>query len=231
MTLSLATPLGYRSNGEPIWLLAGASEDPAGADGGDPAGGDGQGDGDADADGLTAGGRAALEAERAAAKKAKTDLRPWRVLARELGVNSPDELRQRIADLSAPPKDKSTEQPVDVERVRREAEAAVMAKATERIVRAEVKALAARTFADPEDAALLLSGSFGDLVDHDGEPDGDAISAALKDLLRRKPHLGARQEKTPPDYDGGSRRRHEEPQTMGAVLRSEIDRVRGRART
>lgn len=61
--------------------------------------------------------------------------------------------------------------------------------ATKLAVSAKVEALAAGRFADPLDAVeALSSGSF--LTDA-GAVDGDAIKAALDDLLTRKPHWAA----------------------------------------
>lgn len=57
-----------------------------------------------------------------------------------------------------------------------------------RAVKAEVKALAAGQFADPEDAAAFLD--LSKYAGEDGEVDTEAISADLSDLLGRKPHLG-----------------------------------------
>lgn len=57
----------------------------------------------------------------------------------------------------------------------------------QRAVRAEVRALAAAEFADPDDAhAFLPLDSF---VSEDGEIDTDGIRDGLADLLKRKPHL------------------------------------------
>ncbi|MBQ1166909.1 hypothetical protein KBZ21_53840, partial [Streptomyces sp. A73] len=53
--------------------------------------------------------------------------------------------------------------------------------------RAEVRALAANEFADPEDAAAFLSlDGYGS---DDGEVDAEQIRADLKALLKAKPHL------------------------------------------
>lgn len=60
---------------------------------------------------------------------------------------------------------------------------------TNRVVTAEVKALAANTFADPTDATAFIEAS--KYVSADGDVDTDAIKAALDDLLDRKPHLRA----------------------------------------
>ncbi|MFE0647498.1 hypothetical protein ACFVZH_02755 [Streptomyces sp. NPDC059534] len=58
--------------------------------------------------------------------------------------------------------------------------------ATRSAVTAKVEALAAKTFADPTDAASALNPS--DYVDDSGSIDTDRIKADLDDLLQRKPH-------------------------------------------
>lgn len=57
-----------------------------------------------------------------------------------------------------------------------------------RAVKAEVKALAASGFADPEDAAAFLD--LSKYAPADGDVDTEAIKSDLADLLSRKPHLG-----------------------------------------
>ncbi|MGA4964505.1 hypothetical protein [Streptomyces pseudogriseolus] len=57
----------------------------------------------------------------------------------------------------------------------------------QRAVRAEVRALAAAEFADPEDAHAFLS--LDSYIDDNGEIDAAAIQQDLKELLKRKPHL------------------------------------------
>lgn len=79
--------------------------------------------------------------------------------------------------------------------------------ANARIVRAEVKAAAAKRLADPADAVRFLDLDEFEVGD-DGEVDGDAIAAALDALLEAKPYLGvnAPTPKPPPgDGDGGAR--------------------------
>lgn len=56
-----------------------------------------------------------------------------------------------------------------------------------RLVSAEVRALASAEFNDPADAEAFLD--LGSFVDETGEVDTDAISTALDELLERKPHL------------------------------------------
>lgn len=78
----------------------------------------------------------------------------------------------------------------DPEAIVRQAEQAAMAKANERIVRAEVKAAAAGKLADPADAFRFLDLSQFE-VDTDGNLDADEVSDAIEDLLKTKPYLAA----------------------------------------
>lgn len=61
-------------------------------------------------------------------------------------------------------------------------------KAVRSAVASKVEALAARDFADPEDAAGALD--LASYVDDDGVIDTVAIKADLVELLKRKPHWG-----------------------------------------
>lgn len=60
------------------------------------------------------------------------------------------------------------------------------AKAIRAAVTSKVEALAAKEFADPEDAAGALD--LSDYVDDDGVIDTEAIKRDLAELLKRKPH-------------------------------------------
>ncbi|MFE9886871.1 hypothetical protein [Streptomyces scopuliridis] len=62
------------------------------------------------------------------------------------------------------------------------------AKAVRTAVASKVEALAAKEFADPEDAAGALD--LAVYVDDDGVIDSEAIRRDLADLLTRKPHWG-----------------------------------------
>lgn len=67
---------------------------------------------------------------------------------------------------------------------------------TNRAVMAEVKALAASSFADPTDASAFIDPK--KYVTSDGDVDTEAIKADLSDLLSRKPHLGKPAERNVP---------------------------------
>jgi hypothetical protein len=62
------------------------------------------------------------------------------------------------------------------------------AEATARAVKAEVRALSVDAFADPSDAADVLTRDTAKYVGADGDIDVDAIRTDLEDLLERKPH-------------------------------------------
>lgn len=72
----------------------------------------------------------------------------------------------------------------------RQAEQAALARANERIVKAEVKAAAAGKLADPADAYRFLDLSQFE-VDDDGNIDADEVADAIDDLIKTKPYLAA----------------------------------------
>lgn len=87
--------------------------------------------------------------------------------------------------------DKVVESQKSAEQKAQEAANAAQARVealTQRAVKAEVKALAADGFADPEDAAAFLD--LSKYATSDGDVDTEALRGDLADLLSRKPHLG-----------------------------------------
>ena len=125
-----------------------------------------------------AGAKKALVAERAARKAAERELAALKAAA---------ELRDKPAEEQA------------LEQARAEARAEAKEKADVRILRSELKALAAGKLADPSDAHLYIDLSKYD-VDDDGEVDSEALNEAIADLLARKPHLAAGE---PARFQGG----------------------------
>lgn len=87
----------------------------------------------------------------------------------------------------------------------REVEAAALSKANGRILKAEVRAAAAGKLADPQDALRFLDLS-GFEVGPDGDVDGDAVAAAINDLIKTKPYLAAQGKRFEGDADGGARK-------------------------
>lgn len=101
------------------------------------------------------------------------------------------ELEREVAELKAAieSRDKSPDEQA-IEAARREAEAAALARANERILRSEIKAAAAGKLADPEDAFRYLD--LADFeVDESGNVDATEIVDAINELLERKPYLSA----------------------------------------
>lgn len=133
----------------------------------------------------------------------------WKRRAKDAEKASRDQARrlQAIED-----RDKTEVQRASERAESAEKRAAAMAQRT---VRAEVRALAAGTFADPSDAAAFLDPV--DFVDDDGDVDTKKVEKALADLLKRKPHLA--KEQAPPSFDGGARTTAGAPTDMNALIR------------
>lgn len=149
-----------------------------------------------------------IQKARQEAAERRRELRPWKALARDFGL-TPEQVRERLEGKA--PAGKPDEAPVDADAIRREADRTATERANQRIVRAEVRAVAAELFEDPADAPLFVDLSKFD-VDDDGSVDEDEIRDELKALLARKPHLAKRtapgepQPRTPrPDPSQGPR--------------------------
>lgn len=101
----------------------------------------------------------------------------------------------------------------DAEAIRREVEAEVKAEleAAQRKERVldKIEVKAAKLFADPADAPLMLlrEHKHEDFLDDDGKPDLEAIQDALTALLEKKPYLAAAQggKRFQGSGDGGAR--------------------------
>jgi hypothetical protein len=133
----------------------------------------------------------------------------WKRRARDAERSSREQAK-RLKEIED--RDKS-----EVQKASERAEAAEKRAAAmvERTARAEVRALAAGTFADPSDAAAFLN--LKDFVDDDGDIDSKGIEKALADLLKRKPHLA--KEAAPPSFDGGARTTAGAPTDMNTLIR------------
>jgi hypothetical protein len=129
-----------------------------------------------------AGLKSALDSEREQRKTAERQAKANAKAAEELE-------KLRAANMSEAEKATAA-----VEQATRRAQALV-----ERTVRAEVRAAAADTFADPSDAAAFLD--LGSYAGDDGDIDTDRITKDLADLLKRKPHLAKTPARTGPKAD------------------------------
>lgn len=102
----------------------------------------------------------------------------------------------------------------DPEEIRAQVTAEVNASVLKGRVLDRVEARAARLFADPEDAVALLRSKVDDLIDGD-QVDNDAITLALEELLKKKPHLAAQSGKRfTGGADGGARNGKTEPNQL-----------------
>lgn len=90
-----------------------------------------------------------------------------------------------------------------------------------RIVRTEIKAAAKGVLADPTDALTFLDlDAFK--VTEDGEVDVKAITAALEDLLTRKPHLAASKR---PRFEGRADNGSQGQPTAGQMTLADVQRL------
>lgn len=201
--------IGFRRNGLPFHsFLFGSGDD------------DGGGDADTGDDGKTL---SPLERSLAAAKNdakvARDEFRPWKAVLRELGIRSVDDLRGQFSQ---------KQEPIDVDKVRQEAQREADLKASARIALAEVKAAATKDFADPLDAVAYLKDQVEDLLGSDGQPDGKAIERELLRLLEAKPHYRKSGGGAGGGFDGGARGTASAPKGMDGWLRETSRKKQGR---
>jgi hypothetical protein len=128
-------------------------------------------------------GEKALAAEKAKRKEAATKLAA---------------AKERIAELERGG-DAAAQEKAEIEK-------AAMAKANDRLVRAELKIAAAGKLADPTDAAAFIDLSQF-TVDDDGNVDTDEVVAAIDDLIKKKPHLAASTARFQGGADQGARKK------------------------
>jgi hypothetical protein len=217
--------LGFRYDGRPILSFSGGAPD---EDGGGDTGGDNpdvdpdEPTGDQPAD-LGEAGRRAVAQERQAARDAKRELRSWTSALKSVGIESPEQLVEKLRGTAG----KAPEQ-VDVDKVRREAEQAADTRAAKRITQARVRELAATKFTNVKDAVLNVGDELEDFIGRDGEPDDRLIKARLDEILSENPHYGIKKEKDAPDFEGGTRQTAGTPPSWDAQLRAESRRKTGR---
>lgn len=145
-----------------------------------------------------------------ALRKARADAAKYRVRAREA-----------LAEVERLKKEGMPADERKLEEARQEGERRAAERLALRAVKAEVKALAAKRFEDPEDATAFL-GDLAEYVDDDGEVDTAALNKAVDKVLERKPYLAARGSgrKRHGDGDGGDRGSADKPASMNDLIRS-----------
>lgn len=198
-------------HGHARYPIKGGSED---GDAGDSGSDDGQGDDQGTDSGDDKGGDDAADASNRMLIDERNGRKSAETLLAELTGKSKLEIRRLLKDpdkareaLKPAPKgdDKGDKPDVDAEEIRREAQREADAKANARIVRAEVRALAAESFANPADALHNLN-----LDDYDVTEDGEledvaAVKAALADVLKKNPHYAKKGGRPKPDPSQGPR--------------------------
>lgn len=103
----------------------------------------------------------------------------------------------------------------------REVEQAALAKANERIVKAEIRAAAAGKLADPADALRYLDPTTFD-VGNDGEVDSSAIATQIEALVKERPYLAA-QGGTGPVFESPGSHRNGDPK--GQLTKADVERM------
>lgn len=221
--------VGFSRRG-PIWPIIGASPEggppPAGdpPDGGDPKGGEPKDDPPADPPKDWEG---EFNAQRKINRKLERDSKPFFDALKRHGLSTDDALDLIAKGASSkpnggePPKD---DPPVDPDKVRREAEREANTRANARIVRSEVRALAAETFTNPADALHNLTLDDYE-VNEDGElTDAEKVKADLAQVLRDNPHYAKGRATPKPDPSQGPRGNNRpDPGPGRARLRSAIE--------
>lgn len=101
------------------------------------------------------------------------------------------DLKKKASEFDKLAEQQKTDLQKAVEAARAEGRTEVQQKVNDRLLKAEVRALATGKLADPADALRLLDLSQFEVSD-DGETDGKAIEAAIGDLIKNKPYLAAR---------------------------------------
>lgn len=156
-----------------------------------------------------------IEAMKAALKKANEEAKKYRLQAKDKS-----RLEKEIDELR---KANMTEGERKLEEVRAEERKAALTLVNDRIIKAEVRAVAGTKLADPMDAVRLLDLSNFE-VDMDGNVDASKIGKAVDELLKAKPYLGtATKPGRLPGADGG--KAPVGGSTMNDMIRSAIGRL------
>jgi hypothetical protein len=146
-----------------------------------------EGDGEAGQAALGDAGKRALDAMKAERNTAKTEAAEMRAALAELQAKIDGKEAEHAATQAA-------------EKIKTEA----LNGANERILKAEIRAAAAGKLTDPADALAYIDLSKFDVTD-DGEVDATAITAAIADLISKKPYLAAQGGKFQGSADAGTR--------------------------
>ena len=193
------TAVGFSRRG-PIWPIIGASEDQADVDT-DETSEDATNEGDDKPEDKPDEHR---QATREAAKF-RRELKPWKELSKELNL-TPEQVRTALAKAAKPAKDLDAEvEVVDADEIKRAAKVEARQESDARLIRSEVKALAAESFTNPADALHNLDLSDYE-VDEDGElVDSKQVKTDLAEILKSNPHYSKTGKAPKPDRSQGGK--------------------------
>lgn len=190
--------VGYSRRG-PIWPILGAAPDDPPAD---PPADDPPGD-DPPADDPPEDWEGKFNSQRKINRKLERDSKPWFDALKTHGLSAEQALELINKGVAKP--DGDGDPPVDADKIRREAERDADAKANARIVRSEVRALAAESFNNPADALHNVN-----LDDYEVDDNGELTDAAkvkedLAQVLKENPHYAKGKGGPRPDPSQGPR--------------------------
>lgn len=165
-------------------------------------GGDAGTEDDDDDEKLGEPGVKALEAEKAKRKALASELRTWKAL----GL-TPEQVQALVQPAKKTPAEGGKDDALDADAIREEARKEARKEALRDRVTDKIEAKAAGKFADAEDAlaVLLRTSKIDDYIDGD-KIDVEAITEALEDLGKKKPHLLAQGKRFQGGSDGGARK-------------------------
>lgn len=153
-----------------------------------------------------------LERIRDALKSANADAKKHRLAARAA--------KEELDKLRA---DGQSEAEKAIAKAKAEGGAEALQKANARVLRAEVKAIAAGKLADPADAVHFLDLSDFE-VSEDGDVDSKAIARAIDHLVKEKPYLATGAKRTNGSADGGARGGGGAGTSMNDLIRQRMGR-------
>jgi hypothetical protein len=141
---------------------------------------------------------------------------PIKVARKQLETEYEQRLQQALKD-----REGKTEAEQEAEKARREVEDAALAKANQRIVRAELKAAAATKVKRP-DLLIKVTDLSAIPVDENGDPDAGALDDAIATFLEDYPELAADAAKFSGSADQGSKGKQSKP---GQLTREDLAKL------
>lgn len=182
-------------------------------------GGDAGTDDDDDDEPLGEAGVKALNAEKEKRRALARELRSYK----NLGL-TPEQILELQKPKTKTPAADDKKDAVDADEIRRQAQQEARKELLRERVTDKIETKAAKAFADPEDAVaiLLRSSAVEDYIDGD-KIDVEAITEALDDLGKKKPHLLAQGKRFQGGADGGARpSKPTRPTSLGEAVTNKL---------